>query len=672
MNFFGIILGTPNEVFSVVCDILPSSKGSNFSVTSLNEDDVNKVLTFSKKSFFEFWKKYCENEHYYHIHLHTSKIFITNKDNLPSISLSVFMTPLLCSEKFSTSYTHVCFSGIVDDECKCQAVGRVTGKYGAYSKYVNNKKLGENPNNKIAFVYVSNEEIDFSEVELNTKIRAIRILPGDNVESVIHRLSSTFLIRSENFLEFNNAVFFKLSSALMKNNSKNKIFSAEIFLSGNDSTKKFFDFNLFGIFRLAIDTGYKFSLTVNISKFLSNSEITSDNINVRNLKPLWWNDKELSDENMVKINDRLKRIDLFVSDQIKGLKRYVFESYAYEDVEPKISGKLKIDVNYCNNEAIRLTGEKITENALIIKLNDETFVSYTEADYFGYNVYKKNEDFSKNILDIKEAFHVEQKIKKTDSLNNEEVDSLLNILNSLELKTEEKFEKIGNILKELRKNGKYLPKFTLYGLPGTGKSSILKEFMKFYEDSSKSTNIDVRGIYVISSDFIINERIFDDDLNSRHNPNEKARNKDIDAIKEHVIYSRADYKKFFLDTDDVENRNLCVKIAINQSKDSHNFLDLGGKEILIEETRYLLNELGFITIFLCPDGNPEDESVILSQNNTINDYEPYFDAYYEIFKKYPILFDEKKRRNICDLVESSRKNENGQNEPKIGMILEKS
>lgn len=656
MNIFGIIRSNVIDVFPISCKIIDRTS-FGYSLATRDDSTLTTASFFSEDTFNSFWQDYFNNC-YFFVKLGFNTNGVCTSEGIKSISLSFFLAPLLCLENFSTPYTHICFTGIVNDEYCVEGVGDLEKKYKGFSEYIEN----ENNNScTFAFVYVSKNELNFTETEKNPLIKEIRILPNTPVKEIINELSSSFVMRREKYLDFKNAVYSKISRALEENNSKGNIFNAQIFLSGNENSKSFFDFKWFDIFRTAIDMGYKFSLSINISKSLTNNEITSDDMDDE-LLPKWW-EGDISNQQMLTINERLKRLKLFVSNQIEVLKRYVFETYAYETTNCG-GGKLNICIDYPNNELIELsTGNKNqTENAIIIQIGEKRFSSFSNGDYFEYKENCIKDELSHNITTIKKALSPCGPLDSNNSLIGiEDSETIIKILDNSKFTADEKLILISGKLKNLKKKNIYLPRFSLYGLPGCGKTTLLKGIINLYYDEGEQISKD--NIYINSSDFIINERIFDDDKNSRHNPNTKAINKEIDAIKEHVIYTREDYESFLGEGNhDMDIRNLCVEIAIRQSFFSHDMLDLGGKEILIERTRYLLNDLGFICVFICPDGNPEDENIIFSHEK-IEKSEPYFKAYFNYFKEYPSLFNIKKRRNICSLVKESKNDNAGYIEP---------
>lgn len=674
MNIFGIICSNVIDVFPIYCDIF-NGTSFGYSLSTPESSNLTTSSFFLENTFNCFWKKYFNNDCKILVELGFKTKGICTPEGIKSISLSFFLAPLLRLENFSTPYTHICFTGIVNNKCCVEGVGDLETKYKGFSEYIEN----ENNNHcTFAFVYVSKNELDFTKTERNPLIKEIQVLPNTPINEIINKLSSSFVMRREKYLDFNNAVYSKISRALEENISEEKKFNAQIFLSGNDNSKSFFDFKWFDIFRTAIDMGYKFSLSINISKSLTNNEITSDDMSDE-LLPKWW-EGDISNQQMLTINERLKRLKLFVSNQIEVLKRYVFETYAYETTNHG-GGRLDICLNYPDSESIKLSSsnEEQTENAIIMQVDEKRFSSFSNGNYFEYEENYIKDLISPDIERIENTLSPfeEQEVTKIDNpeeepeekanvatMNNSLIDientkKIIKILDKSEFTPTNKLELISKELKKLKKKNIYLPRFSLYGLPGSGKSTLLKGIMNLYYDENEQFSKD--NIHIISSDFIINERIFDDDKNSRHNPNTKASNKKIDAIKEHVIYTREDYESF-LGNHDMDIRNLCVEIAIRQSFFSHDMLDLGGKEILIEKTRYLLNDLGFICVFICPDGNSEDENIIFSHEK-IEDSEPYFKAYFNYFKNYHSLFNKKKRRNIYFLVKKFKKDNAGYKEP---------
>lgn len=654
MNIFGIICSNVIDVFHISCGIIDRTS-FGYSLATRGDSTLTTSSFFSEDTFNRFWQDYFNNC-YFLVELGFNTNGVCTSNGIESISLSFFLAPLLCLENFSTPYTHICFTGIVNNEYCVEGVGDIENKYQGYSDFLKDGNI----NNHYAFVYVSEHELDFTKTERNSLIKEIRILPNTPVKEIINELSSSFVMRREKYLDFNNAVYSKISRALEENISKENIFNAQIFLSGNENSKLFFDFKWFDIFRTAIDMGYKFSLSINISKSLTNNEITSDDMG-NELLPKWWIG-DISNQQMLTINERLKRLKLFVSNQIEVLKRYVFETYAYETTNCG-GGKLNICIDYPNNELIELsTGNKNqTENALIIQIGEKRFYSFSNGDYFEYKENCIKDELSHNITTIKKALSPCKKLDLNNLIGIKDSETIINILDNSEFTTTEKLILISKKLKKLKKKNIYLPRFSLYGLPGSGKSTLIKGIMNLYYDEDEQISKD--NIHIISSDFIINERIFDDDKNSRHNQNIKAFNKKIDAIKEHVIYTREDYESFLgIGNHDMDIRNLCVEIAIRQSVFTHDMLDLGGKEIIIEKTRYLLNDLGFICVFICPDGNSEDENIIFSHEK-IEDSEQYFKAYFNYFKDYHSLFNEKKRRNIYSLVKEYKNDNAGYIEP---------
>lgn len=658
MNIFGIICSNVIDVFPISCNIF-NGTSFGYSLSTLASSNLTTSSFFLENTFNCFWKNYFNNDCKILVELKFKTKGICTSKGIESISLSFFLAPLLCLENFSTPYTHICFTGCVNNECCVEGVGGdLEDKYKGFSEFIKN----ENNNHcTFAFVYVSKNELDFTKTEKNPLIKEIQVLPNTPISEIINKLSSSFVMRREKYLDFNNAVYSKISRALEENNSKGNIFNAQIFLSGNENSKSFFDFKWFDIFRTAIDMGYKFSLSINISKSLTNNEITSDDMRDE-LLPKWWKE-DISNQEKISINERLKRLTLFVSNQIEVLKRYVFETYAYETTNCG-GGKLNICIDYPNNKLIELrTGNNNqTENAIIIQIGEKRFSSFSNGDYFEYKENCIEDELSHNIKIIKEALSPGEKVDSNNSLIGiEDSETIIKILDDSKFTADEKLILIGEKLKKLKKENIYLPRFSLYGLPGSGKSTLLKGIMNLYYDEDEQISKD--NIHIISSDFIINERIFDDDNNSRHNPNPDAKNKTKDAIKEHVIYSRKDYETFLeKGYHDMDIRNLCVEIAIRQSFFSHDMLDLGGKEILIEKTRYLLNDLGFICVFICPDGNSEDENIIFSHEK-IENSELYFRAYFEYYKNFHSLFNDKKRRNICSLVKEFKKDTKGYREP---------
>jgi hypothetical protein len=84
-------------------------------------------------------------------------------------------------------------------------------------------------------------------------------------------------------------------------------------------------------------------------------------------------------------------------------------------------------------------------------------------------------------------------------------------------------------------------------------------------------------------------------------------------------------------------RDTAAQIAIRQSYATGDFIDLGGKEMLVDETRLLLQDLGFITILLIPYTDGKKPGTDQAED---------FERYYQLFYNNPELIDEAKRRNI--------------------------
>ena len=676
MNILGIIL-TKDKAGSHVLD---------FKFETINSDYISRFDEISNKSisfydemnnadhylaFSEFWniQKYIVRyESKPDINIQKELPMGTEK-NLTSISLAAFLAPLTKQSDYNFSFTQICATGLVrlneeqgKKEVIVESVTKVEEKYKAFSKYVESH---ENYNDTFAFVYVSNEKIDPKIEKKN--IKSFHIFPYTPVEELLDKLSSGFRRPVNKFYQFNHAVYSKLSESLGEKFSvekkTSKSFKAQIYLSGNKNSKDFLDFKWFDIFRQSIDLGYKFSLSINISKFLSNNELTSDNM-PDNLKPKWWQG-EMSNRKSIEVNERLKRLDLFVRNQVEVLKRYVYETYAYENSEYNF-GKLNISVNYCNSENIELLGENETENALIVELNGKNYLSYSSGGYFEYNVYEEKASLPEEILELEEIMIPEEKPLNTKFIDRESSLKIIEIIDSEEYNISEKTEEIGKILRNLKSQKVYLPRFTIYGLPGSGKSTLIKKISDLYKEKSdlenKSTETSIEDIHIIASDYLINERVFDDNKSSRHNPNKEAEKRDITAINEHVIYTRDDYESFLNGGHDMDIRNLAVEIAIRQSVVTHDLCDLGGKEVLIERTRFLLNELGFITVFICPDGEPDKPSIGFKNNDKEINSNAYFDAYYNFYFYNHSLFNKYKRRNIYKLGEPFKTKKNKKNE----------
>ncbi|WP_294430262.1 hypothetical protein [uncultured Treponema sp.] len=666
MNILGIILTKDKAGFHVL-DFKFETKNSEY-ISRFDEISNKSISFYDEKNnanhylaFSEFWnvQKYIVRyESKPDINI-KEKLPMETEKNLTSISLAVFLAPLTKQTDYKFSFTQICATGLVrlneeqgEKEVIVDSVTQVKEKYEAFSKYVESH---ENYNDTFAFVYVSNEKID-PKIE-NKKIKAFHIFPDTPVEELLDKLSSGFRRPINKFYQFNNAVYAKLSESLGEKHSAekqaSKSFKAQIYLSGSKNSKNFFDFKWFDIFRQAIDLGYKFRLSINISKFLSNNEITSDDMS-DNLKPKWWG-KGVTDKESIEVNERLKRLDLFVRNQVEVLKRYVYETYAYENSEYNNFGKLNVSVNYCNSENIELLGENETENALIVELNGKNYLSYSSGDYFEYNVYEKNASLPEEVLELEKIMIPEEKSISTKFIDRESSLKIIEIIDSEEYSMSEKTEEIGKILRNLKSQNVYLPRFTLYGLPASGKSTLIKKIADLYkekpdsENNSPETSID--DIHIIASDYLINERIFDDNKSSRHNPNKEAKKRELAALNEHVIYTRGDYESFLNGGHDMDIRNLAVEIAIRQSAVTHDLCDLGGKEVLIERTRFLLNDLGFITVFICPDGEPDKSPIVFKNKDKEIDSNAYFDAYYDFYFHNHSLFDKSKRRNIYELGE---------------------
>lgn len=567
------------------------------------------------------------------------------QEECQSISLSVFLAPLSSVNTYLFPYTHCCFTGIVEcsneNKPEVNSVIEIDAKYDIYSEYVNNERQ-KNVNSIFAFVYVSANE--FKPEKINENIKIIQINPYTSVETLLDKLSSGFRRPKEKANSFNNSVYAKLAEYFESQNDndkeisiKNKKISIKIYLSGNENSKAFFNFLWFDLFRTAIDKGYSFNLSISISKFLSNNELTSDDM-PDSLFPKWWNKNK--NEKSVDINEKLKRLDLFVRNQVEVLRRYVFEMYGYNDNKDfNHKGRLNIQINYADNEEIKLIGNNgTTENAIIFKTDEKIFAAFSDGPYFEYNEYN-NETLPENINSIEKSLTAKKVVLESKIISREETEKLLEVLNQ-KASSAEILQKVGTIIRDLKNNhNKYLPFFTIYGLPGMGKSTIIKRITQLYEVSEKAKSKKdrdwVNDIHVISTDFMINERIFDDDYNSRHNPSIKAQKRDDEAVNNHVIYSREDYESFLpLGFHDMDIRNLVVKIGVKEATVTHDFIDLGGKEFLIEDTRYLLNYYGFITVFLCPYGKDKEEC---------------FNSYYSYYKDNPSLLDKAKRRNVYKL-----------------------
>lgn len=573
-------------------------------------------------------------------------------DNYNSLSLSAFLSPLsvVDTNNFFFSYTHICFTGTVySDENGTPVVGAIKDVSKKVVNFFNYVKEKNNPNAIYAFIYVSDEKLDFEE---KNGIKAIHISPCTPVEELLDKLSTGFRRPVNKFYQFHNAVYSKLSDNFDEinriENRAAKSFNAKIILSGSKNSKTFFDFKWFDLFRRAIDQGYKFSLQVNISKFLSNSEITSDDME-EELLPKWWNG-DITDKESIEINERLKRLDLFIRNQVDVLKRYVYETYAYTESERKISGRLNISIDYCNSKKIQLFDEKETKNALIIDIDGRKHVLSSNADYFEYNVYEKNTPLPKEIQELKEIMVTEKKTEKIKVISKKQSEQLLRIIDSSKSSLE-KLAKIGNLLKKIKSEKTYLPYFIIYGLPGIGKSTLNKKLVDLYREPGKKLSID--DTFLISSDVIINSRLFDDEVSSKYNPRKQENSQELKALDECVIYRRKDYEYFLNGNHDNLLHYLGIKFALIECYHTHDIPDLGGKSVINEEIRDLLNQLNYITIHICPDGDSEMEALSFPYENKTIDENKFFEAYFQLYKNNPSLLDKSARRNICDLVEKN-------------------
>ncbi len=606
MVVLGVVCGSKNA--SVV-----EFSAIDFFCTKINNLS-EKAFSFSKEQMFSFWKKN------YLITCSKDLSTYSAPRNLKSFSLSAFLSPLTTNNNYLFPYTHCCFTGLVkasnEDEIEVESVEELQSKYKVYLNYVKTEKK-KNKNSVFAFVYVSAEMF---KPENEDGIKLIQIKPYTSVEALLDKLSSGFRRPAEKANSFNNSVYAKLTKYFENQNHGNKKISIKIYLSGNENSKAFFNFLWFDLFRTVIDRDYTFKLSISISKFLLNNELTSADMS-DSLFPKWWNKNH--NKKSVEINERLKRLDLFVRNQVEVLRRYVFEMYGYsDDRDFNSKGRLQIQINYADNEEIELIGDKTTENAIIIKNDEKVFAEFSDGEFFEYNEYN-NETLPENIISIENALTAEKIVLKSRIISKEDTEILWEVLNQ-KVSSAEILQQVEILLRDLKNNhNKYLPLFTIYGLPGMGKSTVIKRMAQ------------LNDIHIISTDFMINERIFDDDYNSRHNPSVKAEKREAEAVNEHVIYSREDYESFLpLGFHDMDIRNLVVKIGLKQATVTHDFIDLGGKEVLIEDTRYLLNYYGVITVFLCPNGENEEEC---------------FNSYYTYFKENPSLLDKAKRRNIYRL-----------------------
>lgn len=611
MVVLGVVCGSKNA--SIV-----EFSAINFVYTKINNLS-EEAFSFLKEQIFSFWKK--------------NYLITCSKDlstysvprNLKSFSLAAFLSPLTTTNDYLFPYTHCCFTGLVkasnEDEIEVESVEEIKSKYEIYLNYVEEERK-KNKNAVFAFVYVSPEMF---KPENENGIKLIQIKPYTSVETLLDKLSSGFRRPIEKANSFNNSVYAKLAEYFENQNHNNKEILIKIYLSGNENSKAFFNFLWFDLFRTVIDKDYTFRLSISISKFLSNNELTSDDMS-NSLFPKWWNKNEY--KKSVEINERLKRLDLFVRNQVEVLRRYVFEMYGYnDDKEFNHKGRLNIRINYADNEEIKLIENKTTENAIIIKIDDKLITAFSDILYFEYNEYN-NETLPEAINTITKSLTAKNSDIESRIISKEETETLLEVLNQKD-SSSEILQKVGASLRDLKNNhNKYLPLFTIYGLPGMGKSTVIKRIAQLNDN------------HIINTDFMINERIFDDDYNSRHNPSIKAQKRDDEAVNEHVIYSREDYERFLpLGYHDMEIRNLVVKIGMKEATVTHDFIDLGGKEFLIEDTRYLLNYYGFITVFLCPSGENEEEC---------------FNSYYSYYKENPTLLDKAKRRNIYKLANPNK------------------
>lgn len=652
MKLYGIILdGNENDIFPVSCSSTKNVKGG-FSISSgTSIISTSNITTFSQEAFSSFWNDYYHQDRYFIIRPQTTIHNVERIEALSSISLPLFMAPILDDENLSISYTHLCFTGIVNNECRTCGIGKIDEKYRAFSEYITTNEIDKNKNNSFAFIYVSDNEIDFTSINENSAIKTIRLLPNMPINEVIQQISKSFARRIDKHIEFNNAVYTKLMAAIESNNSSQKTFKANIYLSGNNNSKIFFDgHGWFKIFRYAIDEGYKFSLQINITKFLSNSEIISDDM-PKDLKPKWWQN-DITDSKSLEINERLKELDSEIKNQVKAFKQAVFQQYGYKQFEGKVPGRLQVAINYCNNELIDCNAKAGVENALIISINEKKYISSSNGGYLEYAEFGNKENIPRHINKIIQTLHSEQKCKNDiEFIGIKDSKNLLNIISSEKIDSKEKLSKIGEKLRLLKTQNIFIPRVCLYGLPASGKTALNKILVSLYRKPGKKLSID--DCFLVSSDYIINERVFDDNFSSRHNPNKEATKQEEKSLEECVIYSRNDYESFLNGKHDILLHNLGINFALIECYNTHDIPDLGGKAVLFEDTRYLLNQLNFYTIFICPDADPELESVLFPYEDKSINEDKYFEAYFQLYKDNHSLFNEAARRNICDLVEKN-------------------
>lgn len=663
MKLYGIILdGGENDVFEIECSSKKLTNRRGFSISGKTSaisigDITNReilqenITTFNQETFSSFWNDYYHQARYFIIRPQTSIPNVERIEALFSISLPLFVAPILDDENLSIPYTHLCFTGIVNNECRTYEIGRIEEKYKAFSDLIIKNKIDKNKNNSFAFIYVSDNEIDFTSINKNPAIKTIRLLPNISINEVIQQISKSFSRRIGKHIEYNNAIYCKLMDAIESNNSLQGTFKANVYLSGNTNSKLFFDsHSLFKVFRYAIDEGYKFSLQINITKYLSNSEITSDDM-AEELKPKWWRN-DITDSNSLEINERLKVLASEIKNQIKAFKQDIFQQYGYKQFEGKVPGKLQVTINYCNNELINFEAKTGIENALVIEINGKKYISSSNGGYLEYAEFGDNEELPRHINKIIQTLGSEQKCKNAiDFIGIKDSKRILNIIDSEEIDSKEKLSKIGEILRLLKTQKIFIPRICLYGLPGIGKTTLNKKLVDLYREPGKKLSID--DLFLISSDYIINERLFDDNLSSRHNPSVQATNQEEKSLEECVIYSRKDYEYFLNGNHDILLHNLGINFVLIECYNTLDIPDLGGKSVLNEDTRYLLNQLDFFTIFICPDGDPKTGAIFFPYENELIDENKYFEAYFQLYKNRPSLLDKAARRNICNLVENT-------------------
>lgn len=454
-----------------------------------------------------------------------------------------------------------------------RAVSGCREKYDAVLRGSKRDGYPEGWESSALFVYVSDREIiDPADAPLKT----LRLNTGTSVLSCVSLISEHAVFSLGHTVSFQNLILRTLEGlATSADRERARI---DCFLTGDSASGAFFFEGLFGCLRKWADSGARFTFTVYLARPHRGADIIRDTKQDTD-EPQWFCGWEGTRESRNSRNANLVDLFLRAEYELKMLR------HGYLLGHPKEPLRAQFELKWWEPSRVRLDGRNCAGNAILLESGPRLQSFHSEHDLFHAQT-----DMSKGEFDAMRKLY----------LPNED----------------------GHACPLVRQAAPdYGNRWVIIGPPGVGKNAVTDAIAK------------KRGKKVFDSDIYIDNYNWNDShiaALARENPlsarySRKEFRELFGAYPEAREYRRD--SEFAIRTKIVE---ICLKMALATG----DLLCLGGKEILDEDTYFLLKSNGFSIVYLAPPGDAADSYAALF----FRDGEPNWD-----------LLDERKRENIYKL-----------------------